>query len=193
MDRTPPREELACFLTTRGHCLLDNGRRDEAIECFRWSVELAPHDKRYQLQLDSILDQGRGRYYIPPHNPYPAGTVAKVPCGSLPPADLPWGVPIKYVPASEMEPAGGRRPEPGRVYKVAAGRPLPACLPPGTPMQVVPADQADDLSVFEAAAKTPQSFPQFGRPPQPAFGPNQGRLGINGPQRGSALPGLPGY
>lgn len=187
-----PREELACFLTTRGHCLLDNGRRDEAIECFRWSVELAPHDKRYALQLDSILNQDRGRLYVPPHNPYPAGAVVKVARGRLPPADLPWSVPIKYVDASEMEPAVGWRPEPGRVYKVAAGRPLPTCLPPGTPMRVVAADEADDLSAFDGAAESPQTLPQFGRAQQPAFPPNLGRPGLSAPQRGISLPGLPG-
>jgi hypothetical protein len=180
-----PREELASFLTTRGHCLLDNGRRDEAIECFRWSVDLAPHDKRYQAQLDSILNPNRGRLFISSHNPYQAGTVVEVPCGSLPPADLPWGVPIRYVRASGGGGLPGRQPKPGQPVKIAAGQPLPTCLPPGTPMQVVPADQADDLSAFEAAAKRPQSMPQIDRPPQPAV--NYGMPGIGGPLRG--LPG----
>jgi tetratricopeptide (TPR) repeat protein len=184
-----PREELACFLTTRGHCLLDNGRRDEAIECFRWSVELAPNDKRYELQLNSIVNPINLGYYVPPRNPYPAGTVVEVPYGSQPPADLPWGVPVKYVAASGGGGLPGRQPMPGRPVKVAAGRPLPTCLPPGTPMQVVPADQADDLSVFEAAAKRPQALTQFARPEPVA---NHGRPGISGPQRGP-LPGLPGY
>jgi hypothetical protein len=182
-----PREELAGFLTTRGHCLLDNGRRDEAIECFRWSVDLAPHDKRYQAQFDSILNPNRGRLFIPPRNPYPAGAVVEVPCGSLPPVDLPWSVPVKYANAGARHGLLDQRARPGQIIKVAAGQPLPTCLPPGTPMQVVPVDQADDLSVFEAAARHPQALPNAGRSPQSAFGPNQVRSGISGPQRGPLL------
>jgi len=113
----------------------------------------------------------------------------EVPYGSQPPADLPWGVPIKYVAANGGCGLPGRQPMPGLTIKVAAGQPLPTCLPPGTPMQVVPADQADDLSAFEAAAKRPQALPQFGRLPQHPFGPNHGRPGISGAQRGP----LPGY
>jgi tetratricopeptide (TPR) repeat protein len=187
-----PRQELACFLTTRGHCLLDNGRRDEAIECFRWSIELAPHDKRYKLQLDSVLNQHAGRHYIPRRSPYPSGVVVKVPYGSPPPPDLPPGAGMRYVHATEMDDFTGWRPEPGRVYKVAAGRPLPACLPPGTPMRVVPANQADDLPVFRNAAKIPQQFPQFGRQSKPALGPNQGMSGISGPEGANSTPRLPG-
>lgn len=197
-----PREELACFLTTRGHCPLDNGRRDEAIECFRWSVELAPHDKRYVLQLESILNANRGRYYIPPPPPPRAslrpGSVFKVAFGRFPPENLPQGVTIKYVSPSDADPLPAQplAPQPlllhGRCIKVAAGCPLPTCLPPGTPMQVVPADQADDLSAFEAAAPTHQPFPGFTRPSSPPFLPQHGRPGLNGPSHGP-LPSLPSY
>lgn len=186
------REELACFLTTRGHCLLDNGRREEAIECLRWCAELAPHDLRYRLQLDSALIQGRGRLIRRPDNRYPAGTVVNVPCGCLPPADLPFGVPIKYFPAGKMDSSDGFQPEPGRIYKVAAGRPLPTGLPPGIPMQVVPAEQADDLSAFQPAPTRPRALVQPGRPPRPAFGATDDRPGMDGPER-NRIAGLPRY
>jgi hypothetical protein len=183
-----PREELAGFLTTRGHCLLDNGRRDEAIECFRWSVELAPLDMRYEVQLAGILTPTHLGHYVPPRNPFPPGGVVKVPFGASPPADLPASVPLRYVHPCEMD--GALKPEPGRVYKVALGRPLPTCLPPGTPIQFVPPHQADDLSAFEESAKRVLANAQHARLAQPIV--NHGRPGINGPQRGP-FPGLPGY
>jgi hypothetical protein len=37
-----PREELACFLASRGHCLQDTKRFAEAAQVFRWAAELDP-------------------------------------------------------------------------------------------------------------------------------------------------------
>jgi hypothetical protein len=195
------REELAGFVTTRGHCLLDNGRREEAIQCFRWSVELAPHDVRYKMQLESILDPGRGRYHIPTHNAQPnpsrdkrpPGKLVKVAFGRLPPADLPPGTPIKYVPEGELDPAPGWQPEPGRVYKIAAGQPPPAWLPFGTPMQVVPPDQADDFAAIKRAAAIASRFPKVGQPLQPVFAHHQHIPGIHDGGGGKPFLSLPEY
>jgi len=42
-----PGEELASFLASRGHCLLDNGRADEAAEAYAAAHRLAPKDPAY--------------------------------------------------------------------------------------------------------------------------------------------------
>ena len=39
-----PAEELAEFLATRGHCLLENGRAREALDAYNLAVKLAPSD-----------------------------------------------------------------------------------------------------------------------------------------------------
>lgn len=52
-----PREELAAFLSTRGECLYDNGRMDEAIQAYRWACGLAPKDPRYRWRLGQIIWQ----------------------------------------------------------------------------------------------------------------------------------------
>ena len=44
-----PFEELAAFLCTRGECLMDNGRLDEAIQAYQWVCRLMPQDKRYRF------------------------------------------------------------------------------------------------------------------------------------------------
>ncbi|MGH7136431.1 MAG: transglutaminase family protein, partial [Pirellulales bacterium] len=46
-----PREELASFLATRAHCLIDNRRPTEAIQAFRWASTLVPKDERYRNEL----------------------------------------------------------------------------------------------------------------------------------------------
>lgn len=43
-----PAEELALLLQTRGHCLLDNGRADEAAEAYALAAGLAPRDPNGQ-------------------------------------------------------------------------------------------------------------------------------------------------
>jgi hypothetical protein len=46
-----PREEIAVFLATRGHCLWDNGRLGEAIRAYGMACVFATHDPRYDCQL----------------------------------------------------------------------------------------------------------------------------------------------
>ena len=43
----PPAEELAVFLATRGHCLLDTGRATEALDAYAAAQRLAPRDPIY--------------------------------------------------------------------------------------------------------------------------------------------------
>ncbi len=50
-------EELAAFLVTRGECLFDNGRLDEAIQAWTWASGLVPHDRRYRSRLKGLLHQ----------------------------------------------------------------------------------------------------------------------------------------
>jgi len=42
-----PQEELACFLASRGHCLLDNGRAEEAFQAYAAAHRLAPENPAY--------------------------------------------------------------------------------------------------------------------------------------------------
>jgi tetratricopeptide (TPR) repeat protein len=42
-----PAEELACFLASRGHCLLDNGRVEEALAAYSTARKFAPLDPAY--------------------------------------------------------------------------------------------------------------------------------------------------
>jgi hypothetical protein len=44
-------EEFALFLETRGHCLTDNGRFDEAAEAYGHAVRLAPHWSQYDAHM----------------------------------------------------------------------------------------------------------------------------------------------
>jgi hypothetical protein len=44
-------EEFALFLETRGHCLTDNGRFDEAGEAYEWARHFAPHWSQYDAHM----------------------------------------------------------------------------------------------------------------------------------------------
>jgi len=47
-------ESLALFLETRGHCLVDNGRFDEAHEAYAAAYRLAPNWSQYDGHLSSL-------------------------------------------------------------------------------------------------------------------------------------------
>lgn len=55
-----PVEDLACFLETRGHCLTDNGRFDEAAEAYGHARRLAPHWSQYDAHM-RVLHRERDR------------------------------------------------------------------------------------------------------------------------------------
>jgi hypothetical protein len=50
-----PRGELAAFLATRAHCLIDNRRAADAIQALRWACALVPHDERQRNELARLL------------------------------------------------------------------------------------------------------------------------------------------
>jgi len=52
-------EELALFLATRGHCLLDNGRTSEAQIAYAWAHHLAPGDPQCLAYLADAVRRGR--------------------------------------------------------------------------------------------------------------------------------------
>ncbi len=41
------REELAEFIAARGYCLQENERMADAVECFGWAAQLAPHNRYF--------------------------------------------------------------------------------------------------------------------------------------------------
>ncbi len=187
------REELIHFLNNRGHCLLCNNRRDEAIECFEWCVKMAPpQDARWARQLHEILHPPQGQYYVPKREhvaePPPSRNIVmerhlemmkpsiKLAFGTAPPPDLPPGRHIQYVAASQADLFIEGQLVPGRTYRVAIGRPLPRCLPPNAPIRFVPPEQADDFSAYEPqiGSMTPVlPSPGFPRPTPPPHVPPQ--------------------
>ena len=50
-----PTEELAAFLSTRGECLLDNRRLEDAIQAYRWVCGLLPGNLRYRSRLENFI------------------------------------------------------------------------------------------------------------------------------------------
>lgn len=86
-----PAEELAAFLMTRGACLEDNRRFDQAIQAYRWACGLAPNDDRYRgtlnrliwrsqrqiMEIEEVMAMGRqsrgfsSRYPVIPQPPHP--------------------------------------------------------------------------------------------------------------------------
>jgi hypothetical protein len=49
-----PNEEFALFLETRGHCLMDNGRFDEAAGAYANAYRLAPEWSQYDAHMRSL-------------------------------------------------------------------------------------------------------------------------------------------
>jgi hypothetical protein len=55
------REELAGFLVTRAHCLLDNGHQPEAAACYAHACTLAPANQLHLRALEAALDAWQER------------------------------------------------------------------------------------------------------------------------------------
>jgi hypothetical protein len=66
-----PREELAGFLATRGHCWLDNQRFRDAAAAYAWASSLAPRHSGYATCLAATLNDWRTHLEraMPPHFP----------------------------------------------------------------------------------------------------------------------------
>lgn len=62
-----PRDELACFLASRGHCLQDNQRFPEAIEAYRTAHQLSPRDPFYRpflLLAEALAGKPINHFYV---------------------------------------------------------------------------------------------------------------------------------
>jgi hypothetical protein len=59
-----PAEELACFLSLRGHCLKANGRLPEAITAYSEAARLAPNIRAYQVLLADALQPSSQRFKV---------------------------------------------------------------------------------------------------------------------------------
>ncbi|MBS0189772.1 MAG: tetratricopeptide repeat protein [Planctomycetes bacterium] len=63
-----PKEELSLFLAARGHCLLANGRIDEAREAYRTAVRLFPTARQFRIclsELEARFAPPRPRFSVP--------------------------------------------------------------------------------------------------------------------------------
>jgi hypothetical protein len=54
-----PREELATFVSNRGHCALDNGRHREAVRSYAWAASLGPRQAGHRACLRAALHRRR--------------------------------------------------------------------------------------------------------------------------------------
>src|ERR1035437_8744782 len=64
-----PVEELALFLSLRGHCLKEAGRISEAVASYAEAVRLAPGSRPYRLLL-AAAQEGRGGVPAERHHPH---------------------------------------------------------------------------------------------------------------------------
>ena len=63
-----PKEELSLVLAARGHCLLANGRIDEAREAYRTAVRLFPTARQFRIclsELEARFAPPRPRFSVP--------------------------------------------------------------------------------------------------------------------------------
>jgi len=56
-----PSQELACFLASRGHCLLDTGRTQEAHDAYLAAYHLMPQNPSYALWVQQTESRLSGR------------------------------------------------------------------------------------------------------------------------------------
>jgi len=59
-----PAEELAAFLASRGHCLLDNGRTEEALGIYAAAHRLAPEDPAYVAWMRQAQERLRPPAFV---------------------------------------------------------------------------------------------------------------------------------
>ena len=56
-----PAEELACFLGSRGHCLEDHGRLEEASACYDGAGDLMPCSAYFPRHLQGLRSRHMAR------------------------------------------------------------------------------------------------------------------------------------
>jgi hypothetical protein len=81
---TPP-EELALFFETRGHCLVDNRRFDEARHAYEHALRLAPgwSQADYHLHMIDVQRAGIGPRGTPPPTSWLGRTIDSPPLGQF--------------------------------------------------------------------------------------------------------------
>ena len=97
-----PAEELAVFLSLRGHCLREAGQAQEAACAYREAVRLVPAARAYRLLLAETL----GRLPdLPPTNASPS-------ISHIAPGLLPGATATMPRPEPDLDPASGARASP---------------------------------------------------------------------------------
>jgi len=120
-----PAEELASFLASRGHCLLDNGRTREAVDAYAAAHRLAPQDPAYL----AWMQQGKGRFG--PSRPVAGPRDSREPpmvYRNDPLADLEWVNALNHANMQRSQP-----PMPGVPQIPMPPRPYPGLPQPGQP------------------------------------------------------------
>jgi hypothetical protein len=123
-----PVEELALFLSLRGHCLKEAGRISEAVGCYAEAVRLAPASRPYRLLLAATQQErafpasGAG---VPPATGLPSTYAQATPL--LPPPPAAYG----FVPGSPSPTA--RQATPADAVSGFPQSPVTSLLTPNQP------------------------------------------------------------
>jgi hypothetical protein len=108
-----PAEELALFLSLRGHCLKEAGRMSDAIASYAEAVRLAPDARPYRVLLADARQRAlapQGSVGVPPAvDPYPAHAQA---ASLLPPPPAVSASLLGYPPPAAAGPAPAGTTEP---------------------------------------------------------------------------------
>jgi len=110
-----PAEELALFLSLRGHCLREAGRMPEAIASYAEAVRLAPDSRPYRLLLADARQ--RGSYQDRSAGVPPASAGAVPPAASLPPAYA-QAAPLLPPPPPPVTAQPGAPPDPNPLLRI---------------------------------------------------------------------------
>ena len=110
-----PAEELALFLSLRGHCLREAGRVPEAIASYAEAVRLAPDSRPYRLLLADARQ--RGSYQDRSAGVPPASVVGVPPAAGLPPAYA-QAAPLLPPPPPPVTAQPGAPPDPNPLLRI---------------------------------------------------------------------------
>ena len=110
-----PAEELALFLSLRGHCLREAGRMPEAIASYAEAVRLAPDSRPYRLLLADARQ--RGSYQDRSAGVPPASAGGVPPAAGLPPAYA-QAAPLFPPPSPPVTAQPGAPPDPNPLLRI---------------------------------------------------------------------------
>jgi len=105
-----PIEELALFLSLRGHCLKEAGRMPEAIASYAEAARLAPDSRPYRLLLADARQQAS--------QPKRSAGVSPASAGGVPPAAYPQAAPLLPPPPPALAAQPGVPPDPNPLLKI---------------------------------------------------------------------------